>query len=338
MKKINIAIAGSTGTTGRKVIEILEEREISIDNIYALASSKSSGKKISFNDSEITVSNIDHFDFSKVDVVFSCMPSSLTKKYSDKMISGGAILIDKSSYYRMREDVPLIVPEVNEDKIIDLPKSKIISSPNCVAIPLSLTLSPLINAAKIKRVILSTYQSVSGAGKEGMDELYNQTKTSFMPNLMSESKKFERQIAFNLIPKIDDFDDNGDTFEETKIIEETQKILNQKIPISVTSVRVPIFIGHSMSVNIEFESEMDANLVEEILQESEGINLISTKGDSKYLTPKEIQGDDMVYVSRVRLDKSRPNSINLWICSDNTRKGAATNAVQILESIRNKFY
>jgi aspartate-semialdehyde dehydrogenase len=333
MNKINIAIVGATGNVGRKIVEILEEREFPANELYLVASSKSLGKKISFKDSAITVQNLDSFDFSKVNVVFSCVSSSITKKYIDKAISSGCVIIDKSSLFRMDEDVPLIVPEVNEHLISDVPNRKIISSPNCVVIPLAVALSPLDSVYKIKRVIVSTYQSVSGAGKDHMDELFDQTKSCFMPNTLP-SKKFERQIAFNIIPKIDSFSESGDTLEEEKICQELKKIIGSHIQVTATCVRVPVFVGHSISCNVEFENDVTAFEAEEILSEAEGVNLISTDGDMKYITPKEIAGEDMVFVSRVRKDKSNPNSLNMWIVSDNLRKGAATNAVQILESLR----
>lgn len=334
MKKgINVAVVGATGNVGRKIISILAERDFPINNIYALASDSSKGKKISFGEETIlTIEPLNGFDFSKTNLVFSAVSSDVTNSYIKKAIDAGNIIIDKSSLYRMDPDVELIVPEVNEHLIASIPTKKIIASPNCCVIPLVTALSPLHNASKIKRIIVSTYQSVSGAGKEYMDELYNQTKSSFMPD-KSGPNKFEKQIAFNLIPKIDKFYDNGYTGEETKIAEETKKILGQNIGVSVTSVRVPVFIGHSLSVNVEFEKDLSPQEAEEILSESEGIALISMESDTKYVTPVEIAGEDLVYVSRIRKDYSQPNSLNLWIVADNLRKGAATNAVQIAEVI-----
>ncbi len=334
-KKINIAIVGATGNVGRKILEILKERSFPYGKVYALASRSSLGKKVSFGeDAVLSVEALENFDFSKTNLVFSCVSSSVTQSYYKNAIDAGAIIIDKSSLFRQDNEVPLIVPEVNSHLISEIPESKIISSPNCCVIPLVVALSPLHSAAKIKRIIISTYQSVSGAGKEYMDDLYNQTKSTFLFHEPVEGK-FERKIAFNIIPKIDEFNSNGDSLEEEKICSETKKILGKEIEISATSVRVPVFIGHSLSVNIEFENPLDAKEAEEILAEAEGVVVLEQLGDMKYITPSEVVGDDNVYVSRIRNDHSRPHSLNLWIVSDNLRKGAATNAVQIAESIVN---
>lgn len=333
MKKLNIAVAGATGNVGRKIIETLHERELPINELHALASNRSKGKKISFGDEEITIQFLDNFDFSNIDVVFSCLSNDITKSYINKALKKGCIVIDKSSLFRMDEDVPLIIPEVNEHLIATFPKKGIISSPNCVAIPLCLALSPLNNAAGIKRIVASTYQSVSGAGKEHMDELYDQTKASFMGNSPSPVK-FEKSISFNLIPKIDSFNENLDTLEEEKICNESKKILGSKLSITATAVRVPVFIGHAISCNVEFNSNITAKEAEEILQEEEGINLLSYESSMNYITPKEVVGEDGVFVCRIREDKSLKNTLNMWITTDNLRKGAATNAVQILESIK----
>jgi aspartate-semialdehyde dehydrogenase len=333
-KKFNIAVVGATGNVGRKVISILAEREFPVDNLYALASNASKGKKISFGeDAVLTVESLDNFDFKKANIVFSCVSSDIVKTFYKKAIAAGCSIIDKSSLFRMDEDVPLIVPEVNEHLLINnANNNRIVASPNCCVIPLVTVLSPLHSAAKIKRIVVSTYQSVSGAGKEFMDELYNQTKSSFMPD-KSAPAKFEKQIAFNIIPKIDKFLEDGSTGEEQKIIEETKKILGANIGVSATCVRVPVFIGHSLSVNVEFEGKLSQSEAIEILEESEGIAVVSDDSELKYITPVEAAGEDLVYVSRIREDKSRPNCLNLWIVSDNLRKGAATNAVQIAELI-----
>lgn len=332
-KKYNIAIVGATGNVGRKIAQVLAEREFPVGNIYALASQKSEGKQISFGEDKIlTVSALDKFDFKNADIVFSCVDSNIVKTFINKATGAGCIIIDKSSLFRMDPNVPLIVPEVNEHILINLAKGSVIASPNCCVIPLVVALSPLNNAAKIKRIVVSTYQSVSGAGKEYMDELYNQTKSTYMPEKMDPGK-FERQIAFNLIPKIDEFLEDGYTAEEDKICRETQKILGSHINITTTSVRVPVFIGHSLSVNVEFESSITAEEAEEILSESDGIALVAQDGKTKYVTPIEVVSEDLVYVSRIRDDKSRPNTLNLWIVCDNLRKGAATNAVQIAEVV-----
>ena len=334
-KKINIAIVGATGNVGRKILEILRERSFPFEKVHAIASRSSVGKKISFGEDDvIAVESLENFDFTNINLIFSCVSSTVTQGYYKAAIEAGATIIDKSSLFRLNNSVPLIVPEVNSHIIAELPADRIISSPNCCVIPLVMALSPLHNAAKIKRIVLSTYQSVSGAGKEYMDDLYNQTKSTFLFHTPMESK-FERKIAFNIIPKIDEFSDSGDTLEEEKICSETKKILGKEIEISATSVRVPVFIGHSLSVNIEFESALDAKEAEEILSEAEGVVVLEKLGNMQYITPSEVVGDDNVYVSRIRNDNSRKHSLNLWIVADNLRKGAATNAVQIAESILN---
>ncbi len=332
-KKLNIAVVGATGNVGLKILSVLKERNFPINEVHALASRNSLGKKVSFGEDDvITVKVLEDFDFKNIDIVFSCVDSEIIKTYAEKATKAGAVIIDKSSLFRLEADVPLIVPEVNMHLISDVPKGRIISSPNCCVTPLVTALSPLHNAAKIKRIIVSTYQSVSGAGKEYMDELYNQTKSTFLASKLRESK-FERQIAFNIIPKIDEFNSDGDTLEEEKLCNETRKILGENIRISATCVRVPVFIGHALSVNVEFENEMSAVEAEEILAESEGIVLLERDSSMQYITPAECAGEDGVYVSRVRDDKSIPNSLNLWIVCDNLRKGAATNAVQIAEAM-----
>lgn len=332
-KKFNVAIIGATGNTGRKILSILDERDFPVGTVHALASRSSKGKQVSFGESKIlTIGALDEFDFKNVDIVFSCVDAKILASFYEKATSQGAIIIDKSSMFRLDDDVPLVVPEVNEHLLFELPKRRIISSPNCCVIPLVTALAPLNAAAKIKRIIISTYQSVSGAGKEYMDELYNQTKSTYMADSVA-SAKFERQIAFNIIPKIDNFSDLGDTGEETKIILETQKILGKHIGVSVTCVRVPVFIGHSLSVNVEFEQGISPQEAEELLSEAESIAVFAQDGESKYITPVEVVGEDMVYVSRIRRDDSRANSLNLWVVADNLRKGAATNAVQIAEAI-----
>lgn len=329
MKKYNIAVVGATGNVGRSLIKILDERNFPIDNIYAVASERSVGKKISFGEkSEILVSKLDGFDFKHIDMVFMCAGSDISQKYCEKIKKSGCLIVDKSSYYRMNPNIPLIVPEANSHLLKNITPPSIISNPNCCVIPIVVALKPLDNAAKIKRIIASTYQSVSGAGKKAMDELYDQTKAkySFMD---IKSKYFEKQIAFNLIPKIGDFDEDGNSSEETKIIQEFSKIMQRNIKMSITCVRIPVFIGHSISLNVEFESNLSKLEVEELLSEYDNIGLIR---DNNIITPIDTVGEDNVFVSRVREDKSKPNTINLWIGSDNLLKGAALNSVQIVES------
>ncbi len=332
-KKLNIAVVGATGNVGLKILAILKERNFPINEIHVLASRKSVGKKVSFGEDDvITVKSLEDFTFTNIDIVFSCVSSDVVKLYIEKAINAGAIIIDKSSLFRQDSNVPLVVPEVNMHLISDTIKSRIIASPNCCVIPLVTATSPLHDAAKIKRIVISTYQSVSGAGKDYMDELYNQTKSTFLASKLRASK-FEKQIAFNIIPKIDQFNANGDTLEEEKLCNEIKKILGNTIQVSATCVRVPVFIGHALSVNIEFENKISSIEAEEILAESEGIVLIKRDSTTQYITPVESVGEDTVYVCRIRDDTSRPNSLNMWIVSDNLRNGSATNAVQIAECV-----
>lgn len=329
-KKFNIAVLGASGNVGREILNILSSSLIKFDNVYALASERSVGKSVSFGEEKLLqIFPVDNFDFNKIDLLFNATGNDVAAKFLPKALESGASVIDKSSLYRMQDGVPLIVPEVNGQLITS--GTKLVASPNCCVIPLVVALSPLHNAAKVKRIVMSTYQSVSGAGKNAMDELYNQTKGAFMYEERGQ-KYFERQIAFNVIPKIDDWAYGGITLEEKKIFDETVKILGT-LEMSVTAVRVPVFIGHSMSVNVEFHNSIDAQEAVEILEESESINVINQNSELKYITPAEVVGEDTVYVSRVRNDSSVKNALNMWIVCDNLRKGAATNAVQIAEKL-----
>lgn len=329
-KKYNIAVVGASGNTGRETLNILAERNFPINQIYAIASRESLGMKISFGeDKTVKAQSLDDFDFSKVDIVFGCAGSAISKQFADKAVAAGAIVIDKTSLFRMDAEVPLIIPEVNGHKI---GKAKIIANPNCVAIPICMALKPLDNAAKIKKVVVSTYQSTSGAGKKAMDELYEQTKGKYLYQ-DSTSKIFERQIAFNVIPKIGDFEDDGYTDEEIKITREVAKIMGDHVRLTATSVRVPVFVGHAISLNVKFDGEMTAQEAYEILAESDGLTVLSQEGDEKYVTPVEIVGEDSVFISRIRNDNTTKNAINMWIVCDNLRKGAALNAVQIAEDL-----
>ena len=326
-KPLNVVIVGATGNVGRAIVRILEERQFPIQSIRGIASDTSIGKKISFGmKKEIAAESLNSFDFSKVDIVFMCAGSKISKEYSKKISDLGVRVIDKSCYSRMDNNVPLIVPEVNLSSL-DTNKHTIVASPNCIAIPLTVALKPLDNAAKIKRVVISTYQSVSGKGKKAMDELYAQTKAKYTFK-DHPPKIFEKNIAFNIIPKIGDLNNNGISDEEEKIAEEFSKIMERNITISVTCVRIPTFIGHAMSVNVEFESNISAQESLEILQESEGV--IIAEGNNG-ITPIEAAGENAVFISRIRNDTSKKNCINLWIVTDNLLKGAALNAVQIAE-------
>jgi aspartate-semialdehyde dehydrogenase len=330
MKKYNIAVIGATGNVGRETLQILAERAFPVGNIYGVASEASLGTEISFGDKVIKVISLNDLDFSKIDIAFFSAGSEVSKKHAQKAAESGCIVIDKSSFFRQQPDVPLVVPEVNLSDLKDYKHRNIISNPNCCTIPIAIALKPLDNAALIKRVIISTYQSTSGAGTKAMNELYNQTKARYVFGEPVVSV-FPKPIAFNLIPHIGDFNADGYSSEESKISYELQKIIGSHVKSSVTCVRVPIFVTHSMSINIEFVNSINALEAKEILREADGIFVVSDK--DKYLSPLEIAGEDHVYISRIRDDFSAENSVNLWITADNLRKGAALNGVQIAEEL-----
>tara|TARA_B100000700_G_scaffold315398_1_gene403395 strand:- start:973 stop:2010 length:1038 start_codon:yes stop_codon:yes gene_type:complete len=340
IKKYNIAVAGATGAVGSEIIQILEERDFPIDNLYLLASSKSKGKKLEFNQKEIIVEELSEFDFSKAQIGLFSPGGKISAEYAPKAAKAGCIVIDNTSHFRMQKNIPLIVPEVNasvlEEFFLDEKRTNIISNPNCSTIQMLVALKPLHEKSIINRVIVSTYQAVSGAGKTAMDELFNQTQNVYA-NQELKKEKFTKQIAFNAIPHIGAFLKNGNTEEEQKMIDETKKILDEGIKISATCVRTAVFIGHSESINIEFDSPLDEKEAREILSKSEGISVIDYRKDEGYVTPVEIAGEDKVYVSRIRNDDSIDNGLNLWVVSDNLRKGAALNAVQIAELIVEKY-
>ena len=327
-----VVVVGATGNVGREMLAILAEREFPIDEIAAVASSRSTGTTVEFGDTGkmLKVQNIEHFDFTGWDIALFAAGSAATKVYAPKAASQGCVVIDNSSLYRMDPDVPLIVPEVNPDAIDGYTARNIIANPNCSTAQLVVALKPLHDAATIKRVVVATYQSVSGAGKEGMDELFEQSRNIFVGD-SAEAKKFTKQIAFNVIPHIDVFLDDGSTKEEWKMVVETKKILDPKIKLTATCVRVPVFVGHSEAVNIEFENELTAEDAQKILREAPGIMLVDKREDGGYVTPVECVGDGATYISRVRDDSTVENGISLWCVSDNLRKGAALNAVQIAE-------
>jgi aspartate-semialdehyde dehydrogenase len=327
-----IVVAGATGNVGREMLNILAEREFPIDEIAVLASSRSHGTEIHFGDTDkmLKVQNIDNFDWAGWDMALFAIGSEATKKFAPIAAKAGCVVIDNSSLYRMDPDVPLIVPEVNPDAIDGYTKRNIIANPNCSTAQMVVALKPLHDAAKITRVVVSTYQSVSGAGKEGMDELFEQSRNIFVGD-SAEPKKFTKQIAFNVIPHIDSFLDDGFTKEEWKMVVETKKILDPKIKVVATCVRVPVFVGHSEAINIEFENEISAKQAQAILREAPGIMLVDKREDGGYVTPIECVGDSATYISRVREDPTVDNGLVLWCVSDNLRKGAALNAVQIAE-------
>ena len=333
---MNIAIVGATGNVGRKIIEVLEKKELSIDNLYLIASSKSIGTKIKFKGKEHEIYELESFDFSKVKITFFAAGGKITEKFAEKA-SKNSLVIDNSSFFRMDPDVPLIVPQVNSDDLNNI-KKNIIANPNCSTAQLVITLKPLHDLFKIKRIVLSTYQSVSGGGKESMDELVEQTKL-VLDNKNVKSRNFTKQIAFNAIPHIDVFSDDGYTKEELKVTNETKKILDKKIHLTATCVRIPILISHSESVNIEFEKSFSLDEVRKALDKFEGCKVIDERSDGGYSTPLEAEGKDETFISRIREDKTIKNGLNLWIVSDNLLRGAALNSVEIAETlIRNNFY
>jgi aspartate-semialdehyde dehydrogenase len=327
-----IVVAGATGNVGREVVNILAEREFPADEIAVLASSRSQGIEIEYGDTDkmLKVQNIENFDWTGWDMAIFAIGSEATKKFAPIAAAAGCVVIDNSSLHRMDPDIPLIVPEVNPDAIDGYKRKNIIANPNCSTAQLVVALKPLHDHANITRVVVSTYQSVSGAGKEGMDELFEQSRNIFVGDGV-EPKKFTKQIAFNVIPHIDSFLDDGYTKEEWKMMVEVKKILDPKIKLSATCVRVPVFVGHSEAVNIEYEREMSAETAQAILREAPGIMLVDKRENGGYATPIEAAGDDATYISRVREDPTVDNGLAFWCVSDNLRKGAALNAVQIAE-------
>ncbi len=324
---MNLAIIGATGNVGRKTIEILENTKSNFKNLFLVASDKSVGKKISFKGKEIEVESLKNYDFSKAGITFFAAGSEIAKDLVP-LASKKTIVIDNSSFFRMQEDVPLVVPEVNFGELKK--HNNIIANPNCSTIQMVLALKPLHNEYKIKRVIVSTYQAVSGAGKRSMDELFDQTK-DYLDKKKIVSKNFTKQIAFNIIPHIDNFEDDGYTKEELKMINETKKLLDKNINVTATCVRVPVKTGHSESINIEFEKNYDLKKVKTILNHAPGCKVIDEHKDGGYITPIEAEGDYKTYISRIRKDKSNEKAINIWVVSDNLLKGAALNTVQIAE-------
>jgi aspartate-semialdehyde dehydrogenase len=335
----SIAVVGATGNVGMEMMNILAEREFPVSKLHALASRRSVGREVSFGDRIVKCEDLDTFDFSKVDFVLMSAGGAISKEWSPKIGRTGAIVIDNSSAWRYDQDVPLIVPEVNahvlEAYMARTERKNIIANPNCSTAQLVVALKPLHDAAKIKRVVVATYQSVSGAGKEAMDELWTQTKGIFVTDAPTP-QKFTKQIAFNVIPHIDVFMDSGDTKEEWKMVVETKKILDPKIKLTATCVRVPVFVGHSEAVNIEFERPITADEARDILRESPGVLVIDKREDGGYVTPVECVGDYATFVSRIREDATIDNGLNLWCVSDNLRKGAALNTVQIAETLINR--
>ena len=327
-----IAIAGATGSVGREMLNILSERNFPHARIDALASRRSLGRELSFGDHIIKVKALEHYDFAQADIALFACGSQATAEYAPKAAGANCVVIDNSSLYRMDDDVPLIVPEVNAPALIAYKKRNIIANPNCSTAQLVMVLKPLHDAAHIERVVIATYQSVSGKGKQAMDELYAQTR-ALMTNDPIQRDQFSKQIAFNVIPHCGDFDSDGYTQEETKLARETKKILDPNIALTATCARVPVFVGHSEAVNIEFANPLNAAQARKLLEATNGIIVLDRHQDMGYATPLDCVGDDMTFVSRIRNDTTAPNTLNLWVVSDNLRKGAALNAIQIAETL-----
>jgi len=330
-----VAVVGATGNVGREMLDILAERNFPADEVVAVASRRSQGVECSFGDKTLKVKALDHFDFSDVDICLMSAGGAVSREWSPKIAAQGAVVIDNSSAWRMDPDVPLIVPEVNADAIAGFTKKNIIANPNCSTAQLVVALKPLHDKAKIRRVVVATYQSVSGAGKDAMDELFSQSKAVFTLDEV-EAKKFSKRIAFNVIPHIEVFMDDGYTKEEWKMVVETKKIIDPKIKLTATCVRVPVFVGHSEAVNIEFENPITADEARDILRNAPGCLVIDKHEDGGYVTPYECVGEDATYISRIREDGTIENGLQMWVVSDNLRKGAALNAVQIAECLINR--
>jgi len=334
---MNIAIVGATGNVGRKIIEILEKKQLDIENLFLLASKNSEGKKISYNGKEHTVIDLEKFDFSKVKIAFFAAGSEVAEKWAH-VAAEKTIVIDNSKYFRKDPSIPLVVPEVNSKKLADVKNKNIIANANCSVIPVVVALKPLHDLYNISRIVASTYQSVSGAGKSAMDELLSQTKDYFQ-NKEIHSQNFSKQIAFNAIPHIDSFLENGYTKEEQKTTDEIKKILDKKIRVTSTCVRIPVLVSHCISANVEFDKKCDLDHIKKVLSTSPGCKVVDEHEDGGYTTPVDAEDKFETFISRIRLDESQANTVNLWIVSDNLIKGAALNAVQIAESlIKNDFY
>src|SRR6516162_1185494 len=330
-----VAVVGATGNVGREMLGILAERSFPADEVVALASRRSQGSEVSYGEETLKVKALEHYDFSDIDICLMSAGSAVSKEWSPKIARAGAVVIDNSSCWRYDSDVPLVVPEVNADAVEGFRKKGIIANPNCSTAQLVVVLKPLHDAATITRVVVATYQSVSGAGKDAMDELFSQTKAVYTNDELI-AKKFPKRIAFNVIPHIDVFMEDGYTKEEWKMMAETKKILDPKIKLSATCVRVPVFVGHSEAVNIEFENPITADEAREILRKAPGVIVIDKREAGGYATPYEAAGEDATYISRIREDATVENGLALWCVSDNLRKGAALNAIQIAEVLINR--
>jgi len=332
-----VAVAGATGAVGREILTTLAERDFPVDDLVALASERSAGAEVSFGEDDVLkVQELSKFDFKGTDILLSSPGAKVSAEQSPRAARAGAVVIDNTSHFRMDPDVPLIVPEVNPDDIAGYARRHIIANPNCSTIQMVVALKPLHDLARVRRVVVSTYQSASGSGKEAMDELFNQTRGIYV-NEPVPPEQFPKQIAFNVIPQIDTFMEDGTTKEEWKMVVETKKILDPSILVSATCVRVPVFIGHAEAVNIEFENPIDEEEAREALRNQPGITVIDHRADKGYVTPAECAGEDAVFVSRIRTDPTLENGLSMWIVSDNLRKGAALNAVQIAEKLTSDY-
>ncbi len=333
-----VAVVGATGNVGREMLNILHEREFPVDEIAALASRRSLGTEVSFGDRTLKTKDLDSFDFEGWDIALFAIGSEATRQYAPRAAASGCVVIDNSSLYRYEPDIPLVVPEVNPEAVEEYRNRNIIANPNCSTAQMVVALNPLHKRARIKRVVVATYQSVSGAGKEAMDELWNQTKGIYVPGQEVEPRVFPKQIAFNVIPQIDVFLDSGDTREEWKMVAETKKIMDPNIRLTATCVRVPVFVGHSEAINVEFDEFLDEDEARDILREAPGVLVIDRREPGGYITPVECVGDYATFVSRIRQDVTVENGLNLWCVSDNLRKGAALNAVQIAETLVERVF
>ena len=332
----NVAIVGATGNVGREMLSILSERQFPVKDVFPLASRRSVGVEVSFGDKALKCLDLEQFDFSKADFCLMSAGGTVSKEWSPKIGAKGCVVIDNSSAWRYDQDVPLVVPEVNANAVAGFTKKNIIANPNCSTAQLVVALKPLHDHATIKRVVVATYQSVSGAGKDAMDELWSRTKAKYVPGQESDPKKFPKEIAFNCIPQIDTFMEDGYTREEWKMVAETKKILDPRIKVTATCVRVPVFVSHCEAVNIEFEKPISADEAREILREAPGCLVIDKREPGGYITPMEAAGEDATYISRIREDATVENGLSMWIVSDNLRKGAALNTVQIAELLVNR--
>ncbi len=331
-----VAVVGATGNVGREMLNILAEREFPVSEVYAIASRRSLGTEVSFGDKTLKCKDLETFDFGKTDFTFMSAGSAISKDWSPRIGRSGSVVIDNSSCWRYDHDVPLVVPEVNPDAVEGFRKKNIIANPNCSTAQMVVALKPLHDKANIKRVVVATYQSVSGAGKDAMTELFDQTKSKYVPGTDVGPRKFPKQIAFNVIPHIDVFMEDGYTKEEWKMVAETKKILDPKIKVTATCVRVPVFVGHAEAINIEFEHPISAEEAREILRSAPGIMVYDKREAGGYMTPVECVGEYATYVSRIREDSTVENGLSIWVVSDNLRKGAALNAIQIAECMINR--